>query len=190
MGKSKNIRARAKQELNDMKVHTIDEVKNKKMKADFNKYSEKNFQYFVRQECSMELSIYLEDFINEFKVIIYKYATIEMIIEVMIRFNFSVFVYNQIGNFYYQITSQEFKKLYNNEYSYHNKLIENDLVNNIFYKQIQNIGVGIYRYNITDTLVQFVKNYNNNLYQEACKLEGEKRILKNDVNKQGDELKK
>ncbi|MBN1074795.1 hypothetical protein DVV91_10625 [Clostridium botulinum] len=262
VGKSKNMRARVKQELNDMEVHTIDEVKNKKMKADFDKYGMENFQYFVLQECSMELGIYLEDFyirkydcvnngynsrygdlkslnkqnisssnkyflsnieiaeseaewiikkleseifnkesislrycklkdfIDEFKIIICKYVTIEMIIEVIIRFDFPVFVYNQIGRFYYQITAQEFKRLYNNEYSYHNKSIESDLVNNFFYKRIENIGVGIYRYNITDKLVQFVKNYNNNLYQEECKLEDEACILRNNIKEQGNELKK
>lgn len=260
VGKAQNMRKRAKEEIKDMEMNDIDKVKNKKMKIDFDKYGKDCFEYYVIQECSENLSIYLEDFyirtydtikkgynsrhgdlnslnkkhfssedkyflsnietvgkeydwiikkidlevfdktlwrnctlnnyINEFKVIINRYVTVDMILEVLIKFEFPVFIYNSLGDFYYEITAKEFKDLYNDEYSYSNKLIEDELKRITFGRNLKDVHVGTYKYNKTDKFIEFVETYNDDIYQEICKIDNEIRSLEYDIKEKATQLKK
>lgn len=259
VGKAQNMRKRAKEEIKDMEMNGIDKVKNKKMKVDFDKYGKECFEYYVIQECSENLSIYLEDFyirtydtikkgynsrygdlnalnkkhfssddkyflsnietvgkeydwiikkvnlevfdkiswrhcklndfMNEFKVIINKYVTIDVILEVLIKLDFPVFIYNSFGDFYYEITATEFKNLYNDEYSYPNKIIEDELKEITFNRNLNNVHVGTYRYIITEKLKGLVENYNCDVYQEMRELENKTFRLERSIKEKAKELK-
>lgn len=259
VGRAQHMRTRVKQEMNDMEINNIEKVQNKKMKVDFDRFGKECFEYYVLQECSENLSIYLEDFyirtfdavnkgynsrygdlkslnkkhfstedkyflsnietvgkeydwvikkvnleifdktswrhcklydfINEFKVIINKYATIDVILEVLIKLEFPVFIYNPLGDFYYEITATEFRNLYNDEYSYPNKIIEDELKEITFNRNLNNVHVGTYRYIITEKLKDFVENYNCDVYQEIRELENKAFRLERSIKEKAEELK-
>jgi len=131
----------------------------------------------------------LTEFINEFKVIINNDATIEMIIELIIRFNFPVFIYNTWKNIYYEITAEDLKKLYNGEYSCPYKVIENEITKITFNRSIKDIYVGAYGINQTNEFMKLINNYNQNVREQKRRLEDKKERLRKNSKNIADELK-
>ena len=139
---------------------------------------------------SMLLHISLEEFIKQFRLLFYKDVTIEIINEVMIIMDFPVCIFDSLREIYYEISAKEFKSLYNNDYSYHIKLIEDKLISIVNNQNIKNVSVGINKYKITNELIQFVKDYNKNIFQEESRLNNKKRMQDNEIKNKAENLKR